>query len=87
METTTELSQRIEALVRPHLRLLNADAPLDHDANLGELGLDSLASIDLLGQIEEEFGIMVPDESLDENTFTSVRSLTGVVSELLAAGG
>jgi acyl carrier protein len=70
--------------VRPHLRLLKNDDRLDPDENLGETGLDSLASIDLLGKIEDAFGIMIPDEALTENTFTSLTTLAELVESLVA---
>lgn len=70
--------------MRPHLKLLKSDDRLDLDENLGESGLDSLASIDLLGQIEEAFNIMVPDEALTENTFTSLATLSEMVESLIA---
>ena len=37
--------ESIEAAVRPHLKLLGADAPLSPTQPLGEVGLDSMAAI------------------------------------------
>jgi len=75
----TDTLKRLQAIVRPHLRFLPPGAPLSADASLGEAGLDSMASIDLLLQLEDEFGIEIPDEALDENTFASLDRLRELV--------
>lgn len=85
METTVDITRTLECLVRPLLKLQQAGDPLAADDDLGELGLDSLASIELLGRIEDSFGIMIPDESLDENTFSSLDSLSRLVRSIVAA--
>ena len=54
----SELLNLLEVLVRPHLKFLSGESPLDIDQNLGEAGLDSMASIDLLVKLEEEFEIV-----------------------------
>ncbi|QPA52726.1 phosphopantetheine-binding protein [Lysinibacillus sphaericus] len=47
-----------------------------------ELGLDSLASIELLLEIEEAYGIIFPDELLTEDTFSSGYNLWSIVNRL-----
>ena len=81
----SDLRRRIEKIVRPHLKFLGADVPLRGDQSLGEAGLDSLASINLLVDLESEFGIAIPDELLDENTFSSLEQLEHLVCSLRAA--
>ncbi len=81
----SSLSARLESLIRPHLRFLKSEETLDAGQSLGEAGLDSLASIDLLVEIESEFGIMIPDEDLDENTFSSLNSLAALIEDRMAA--
>lgn len=39
---------------------------IGEDASLEQLGLDSLGALELVFQIEEEFSVKVPDESLKE---------------------
>ena len=80
--TASSVIERLEDVVRPHLRFLKPGENLAPDQNLGEIGLDSLASINLLVEIEEEFGIMIPDEELDENTFNSLSSLETLIEKL-----
>lgn len=82
-EKTTQ--QRIEALLRPNLKFLPDGDPISADAKLGDLGLDSLASINVLYDLESEFGITIPDDLLDENSFTSIANLEKMLSPLIGA--
>ncbi|MGG0646513.1 phosphopantetheine-binding protein [Bacillus mycoides] len=52
------------------------------DTDLKELGLDSLASIELLLELEEMYDITFPDELLTEDTFSSGSNLWGVLNNL-----
>ena len=79
----SSLEDRIAQIVRPNLKFLTDDAELAPDASLGDLGLDSLASIDLLLDLEAQLNVEIPDESLDENTFSSITSLAATVKPLL----
>lgn len=76
------LEQKLTAILRPHLRFLPPDAPLAPDAELGKLGLDSMAAIDLLAQIEDGFGAQIPDELLTADTFSTLGNLMSVVEKL-----
>ena len=78
-----DLRERVEKVLRPNLKFHAADAPLEPDQNLGELGLDSLASINLLFDLETEFGVTIPDEALDENTFATLANLEAVIARSL----
>jgi acyl carrier protein len=69
-------------VVREHLRFLDATDPLPPDANLRELGLDSLAAIDLLLDLEQTFGVVFPDQLLTEETFRTARNIAGAVALL-----
>lgn len=72
---TTESFAEIEAIVRPHLKFLDEADALEPDRDLGEAGLDSMASIDLLLDIEDRFGIAIPDDLLTEDSFTSLAEI------------
>lgn len=69
-------------VVRGHLRFLDTTDPLPPDANLRELGLDSLAAIDLLLDLEQTFGVVFPEELLTEETFRTARSIARAVARL-----
>ncbi len=59
-------------------------ARLQSETSLDELGLDSLAAIELIFEIEERFGVRVPGEHAAE--FRSVRAIAEAVRALQAAG-
>src|SRR5437773_1556041 len=55
---------------------------LDDTADLFAAGLDSLAIVNVLMNIEECFDIELPDELLSRRTFASIATLTCVVADL-----
>jgi len=54
------------------------------EATLTELGLDSLTVVELLFDVEDEFGIEVPEERA---TFETLAEAVALVDELLEAKG
>ena len=84
-DDTFSISHRIGKLVRPSLKFLDTAEPIPAEADLGKLGLDSLASINLLLDLENEFAIQIPDDRLDENTFSSIASLEELIGSIIKA--
>jgi acyl carrier protein len=64
--------EKLESVVRPHLKFLSAGDTLEPTQDLGEAGLDSMASIDLLLDLEDSFGISISDDHLTENSFLNL---------------
>ena len=62
--------------------VLGADTELTPDRRLADLGLDSLATVGLLVDVEESFGVEFPDEALTADTFATAASLWSVVAGL-----
>ena len=58
-----------------------AAVPMDED--LGKLGLDSMASIDLLMEIEQELGVQIPDDMMTADTFSTGNHLLAVIEKLV----
>jgi len=54
------------------------------EATLTELGLDSLTIVELLFDVEDEFGIEVPE---DRVTFQTLAEAAALVDELIQAKG
>jgi acyl carrier protein len=71
--------EAVEAVVRPHLKLLAPGVDLAPTQPLGEAGLDSMASIDLLLDLEGSFGISIDDEALTENSFENLGEILKLV--------
>ncbi|MYS24051.1 acyl carrier protein [Streptomyces sp. DvalAA-14] len=73
------MDERFETLLRGYLPLLG-DEPLTEGTPLRDLGLDSMQSVDLLFAIEDELGVSLPDDALNEQTFATAGSLWQAVS-------
>jgi acyl carrier protein len=53
------------------------------DEDLGKLGLDSMASIDLLMDIESQLGVQIPDAMMTVDTFATGNHLLAVIAKLV----
>lgn len=64
-----ETAERIAAIAAEVLRIDPADARIDAETNLYELGLESLNVVELLSQLETAFGITIDVEDLSSDLF------------------
>ena len=79
MATTPALEDRIRALF---VRALNIDAPSE-ETDLIESGvIDSLALVELLLALEQEFSVSVPFDTLDIESFRSIRTIAELIATL-----
>jgi acyl carrier protein len=69
------VDQAFIGVVRRHLRFLAPSEELAPDARLHDLGLDSIAAVALLLDLENELGIAFDESSLNAETFASAASL------------
>ncbi len=60
-------------------RLLETPHPVDATADLYSLGMDSMAIMQLLILIEEEYGVALPECGLTRQNFTTVRQLARLI--------
>jgi acyl carrier protein len=73
-------AQVIDRVQRLFVETLNTSAP-SSDADLIDSGiLDSLALVELLFALEREFGVTIPLEELDIDTFRNVSSIAELVN-------
>ena len=72
-------TDHFEALVREHLPLLEQDQPLEPDLIVGDHGLDSMAAVSLLLEIEQQYKVVVPDEDLPKVLDSDVQGLWEIV--------
>jgi acyl carrier protein len=56
---------------------------VDDQADLYELGLTSLASVNVMLALEDAFGVEFPEEVVKKSTFASVRNIEQVVEGLV----
>ena len=71
------LEQQLAALVSE--RLLETPSDFNEDSDLYESGLDSMAIMQLLILVEEEFGVALPESELTRQNFSTVRSIAGLI--------
>ncbi len=81
-----EIQGRIRELLATRLNALGLSASdVDDGMNLTRSGvLDSFALMELLGQIEEEFGVQLDFDHLAVDDFTSVRGMGRAFAKALA---
>jgi len=74
--------QQIREILAENGRLAVPINTLDDESDLFSAGLDSLAIVNVLMRLEEEFDIELPDEMLQRKSFSSIASIDSVVSRL-----
>ncbi|MGW0856644.1 acyl carrier protein [Streptomyces sp. NPDC002690] len=72
-----------EKTVRPFLPYLPDDEPLEADAELRDLGLDSLATVELLSVLEDRFQVRFRDDALSLENFRTPAVLLKTLSSAL----
>lgn len=73
------LEQQLVTLISE--RLLETQPGFDADSNLYEAGLDSMALMQLLILVEEEYGVSIPESALTKQNFSNIRHLAGLIRE------
>lgn len=77
MSTPTR-PELLEMFRRTATEIVEKDYPtLSEDTKLGELGIDSLGMLEIIGALERELKIQIPDESL--TGLQTVRDLVNAV--------
>lgn len=81
-----ELLDHIRAFVDEHYMYRHPEITLTDDLDLLESGIiDSLGVIELVGEVEERFGVPVADIDVTEENFGSVDGVVRFVSRQKAA--
>lgn len=68
---------------------INSTIPIDEigsDTKLGEVGMDSIAFVELIIAIEDRFGIEVPNKALSVEDNDTIHSLCDLVNSLKENG-
>ncbi len=86
MEELTLIGQRVKSAIVQSLRLSIDPNDIADDELLFEgVGVDSIAALEIIFALEQEFGIEVDDEELRVDLFDSVNSMVRYVSGKLAS--
>lgn len=75
--------QRFEKILRGHLPYLDASEELSADLELRDVGLDSLAMVDVLAELETDYGVRFRDDALNVETFRTPSTLWSALSDLI----
>jgi acyl carrier protein len=78
----TDLTHRIAVVVGQHVKPSLGAGAVPADVPLAQLGLDSLATINLVLALEDVLGISFPEDTLTPATFRSVASIRDAVARL-----
>ncbi|MDF3290289.1 phosphopantetheine-binding protein [Streptomyces silvisoli] len=81
----TTLLQRFESAFRPRCRRLDPTEPLDLDASLVSLGVDSMEVVELIIALEDEFAIQLPQSLLTPETFATPSTILKALGSLVSA--
>ncbi len=83
------LKPRIKELIVKSLRLPMQPSQIADDIPLFRegLGLDSIDALELVLEIERQFGVTIGDEHLGKRVLRSVDSIAEFIQEQTAAGG
>ncbi|WP_158839881.1 phosphopantetheine-binding protein [Saccharothrix deserti] len=73
--------QQFEDMLRTYLPFIAADEPLAEDADLRDLGLDSLGAVELLASLENAYGVRFVDDMLTMDNFATPGVLWGTLDK------
>ena len=77
------MQDRIRDVPAAHGQMEVDPREVDDQADLYELGLTSLASVNVMLALEDAFDIEFPEEVVKKSTFASVRNIEQVVEGLV----
>lgn len=70
-------------VLRNYLRQVGDGDTLTMESNLYDLGLDSMAAVNLLLELEETYQVIFPDALLTESTFETPLALKSAIVSLV----
>ncbi|PJM98522.1 acyl carrier protein [Streptomyces sp. CB01201] len=78
------IGEELQTVIRNQAPDLSEGRPLTADDKLLDLGIDSLGLVELIINIEESFSIVIPDEDMLADNFTSVGTVADLVERIKA---
>ena len=74
------MRDKIRYMIESNLNIFSEEVEFSDEDNIFRKGfVDSLFAVQLIGYLEEEFGIRVDNDDLDINNFHSVDKIVGFV--------
>ena len=81
MTISTQIDD-IRQIVLKHARLAGASDAIDDDADLYALGLNSLATVNVMLALEDLYNVEFGDELLSRETFASIGAISRAINIL-----
>ena len=81
---SSDLRGRLFELVSTDI--LEVDSGFNEQSNLFDAGLDSIAIMQLLILVEQNFGVRLPAEKITRDNFSSVADLANLIEMEVSAG-
>ncbi|MNO17093.1 acyl carrier protein [compost metagenome] len=78
-----EIVEKIKNIIIEHSESGLTAKDINEETNIAEIGLDSIAFIKVIVQIEEQFNISVDDDYLTMNSVPTVKSFVDIVLQEL----
>ncbi len=76
--TIEKWPETYETVLRRHLPHIGEHEPLERSTPLDAAGLDSIATVQLIFDLEDAFGTEFPPDAMTESTFATAGSLWDV---------
>jgi D-alanine--poly(phosphoribitol) ligase subunit 2 len=82
-----DIADHIETFVRTEFEVNPSDNGFDRGVDLFELGyIDSVGFAELIAFLDEEFGVVIPEEDLLSEAFTHINGMADIVQRLIVGG-
>lgn len=76
VEDDNDLEEKLKELLASFVDL--ADGPVEDDANLGDLGVDSLGASELVDNLQSSFGIEIDTQDIIDMNYGALRTRLGI---------
>jgi acyl carrier protein len=85
-DASDNLAERVAQLVRRAVGKQATATPIGRDDDLRASGVSSLALVNLMLSVEEEFGLKVPERDMTPANFRSIARITDLIRALSPQG-
>ncbi|MGV9313890.1 acyl carrier protein [Streptomyces sp. NPDC003691] len=79
------LDTKFDAILRRYLPFISAADTLDEETSLRDYGLDSMATVELISELEAEYRIRFVDDLLSLETFATPGRIWAGISRMTTA--
>jgi acyl carrier protein len=81
--TSEEIAERLELFIRKQFAIASSDGRFSRSALLFENGyVDSVGAVELLAFVQDKFGVVVPDEQLLSEEFSTIDGIATIISRV-----